>query len=281
MNYIKINSKIKKIKINDIIKNKVQNTLKEKNNNYKSKIIKSKNNDKSSKNNLFEYLFDKNNNKTMTLFPVGIQTKRTKLIHKIESVHTNPIKRNLINFGKFNEKNNNKTLSQEKKPTNVPQLINFNRYFKIKNGRIMKTNKPYNNVTFYNDNKINKIKATIKKSEIIKSIKICILVNKNNNFIKKRNTNNKQKDKKSKMKNISIINNYHTIEKYPILTKNNTINNLIYNQKKDIKVNKSKNRNINKYHSRKIKLINIFNLDKSINKNISKLNNNKSNKTSI
>ena len=79
------------------------------------------------------------------------------------------------------------------------------------------------------------------------------------------------------MKNISIINNYHTIEKYPILTKNNTINNLIYNQKKDIKVNKSKNR----YHSRKIKLINIFNLDKSINKNISKLNNNTSNKTSI
>ena len=215
----------------------------------------------------------------MTLFPVGIQTKRTKLIHKIESVHTNPRKRNLINFGEFNDKNNNKTLSKEKKPINIPQLINFNQYFKIKNDRIRKTNKPYNNITFYNDNKINKITATNKKSEIIKSVKNCILVNKNNNFIKKRNTN--QIDKKSKMKSISIINNYYTMEKFPILTKNNTINNLKYNQKKDIKVNKSKNRYINKYHSKKIKLTNIFNLNKSINKNISKLNNNKSNKASI
>ena len=62
-----------------------------------------------------------------------------------------------------------------------------------------------------------------------------------NNFIKKRNTN--QIDKKSKMKSISIINNYYTMEKLPILTKNNTINNLKYNQKNDIKVNKSKKRN--------------------------------------
>ena len=81
-----------------MIKNKVKNKLKEKNNNYINKIIKSKNSDKSSKNNLFEYLFDKYNNKTITLFPVGIQTKRTKLIHKIESVHANPRKRNLIKY---------------------------------------------------------------------------------------------------------------------------------------------------------------------------------------
>ena len=83
------------------------------------------------------------------------------------------------------------------------------------------------------------------------------------------------------MKNITIINNYYTIEKFPIITKNETINNLIYNQNKDIKANKSKNRYINKYLSKMIKLTNIFNLDKSINKNIFKLKNNKSNKTSI
>ena len=73
-----------------------------------------------------------------------------------------------------------------------------------------------------------------------------------------------------------IFNNYFTIEKFPILTKNKTINNLIYNQNKDIKANKSKNRYINKWHSKMIKLANNFNLDKSIIKN-----NNKSNKTSI
>ena len=65
----------------------------------------------------------------MTLFPVGIHTKRTKLIHKIES-YTNQRKKNLINFGEFNDKN--KTLSKEKKPINVPQLINLYRYFKLK-----------------------------------------------------------------------------------------------------------------------------------------------------
>ena len=93
MNYIKIHSKIKKIKINDLIKNKVKNKLKEKSNNYINKIIKSKNNDKSSKNNPFEYLF----NKTMTLFPVGIHTKRSKFINKIES-YTNQRKKK---FNKF------------------------------------------------------------------------------------------------------------------------------------------------------------------------------------
>ena len=213
----------------------------------------------------------------MTLFPVGIHTKRTKLIHKIES-YTNQRKKNLINFGEFNNKN--KTLSKEKKPTNVPQLINFNRYFNLKNAQIRKTNKPYNNITFYNDNKVNKIAPTNKKSEIIKGKNI-ILLNKNNIFIKKCNANSKHKDKKAKMKNITIINNYYTIEKFPILTKNKNINNLIYNQNKDIKANKSKNSYINKCHSKMIKLANIFNLDKSINKNIFKLNNNKSNKTSI
>ena len=138
----------------------------------------------------------------------------------------------------------------------------------------------YNNITFYNDNKVNKIAPTNKKSEIIKGKNI-ILLNKNNIFIKKCNANSKHKDKKAKMKNITIINNYYTIEKFPILTKNKNINNLIYNQNKDIKANKSKNSYINKCHSKMIKLANIFNLDKSINKNIFKLNNNKSNKTSI
>ena len=93
--------------------------------------------------------------------------------------------------------------------------------------------------------------------------------------------NNKQKDKKSKTKNITIINNYYTKKIYPILKKNKSINNLIYNQNKYIKTYKSKNRYINKYHTKMIKLTNIFNLDKSINKIIFKLNNNKSNKTSI
>ena len=283
MNYIKIHSKIKKIKINDIIKNKVQNTLREKNNNYINKIIKSKNNDKSSKNNPFEYLFDKNNNKMMELFPVGIQTKRTKLFHKIESVHTNPRKRNLINFGELNSKNKNKTLSIEKKPSNVSQLINVNRYFqkKLKDVRIRKENIPYYNKTFYKYIQVNKNTPTNKKSEIIKFIKNYTQANKNNNFIKKYMANNKQKDKKSKTKNITIINNYYTKKIYPILKKNKSINNLIYNQNKYIKTYKSKNRYINKYHTKMIKLTNIFNLDKSINKNIFKLNNNKSNKTSI
>ena len=144
----------------------------------------------------------------------------------------------------------------------------------------MKTNKPYNNITFYNDNKVNKIAPTNKKSEIIKGKNI-ILLNKNNIFIKKCNANSKHKDKKAKMKNITIINNYYTIEKYPILTKNKNINNLVYNQNKDIKENKSKNSYISKCHSKMIKLPNIFNLDKSINKNIFNINNNKSNKTSI
>ena len=40
----------------------------------------------------------------------------------------------------------------------------------------MKTNKQYNNITFYNDNKVNKITATNKKSEIIKFGKNCILI---------------------------------------------------------------------------------------------------------
>jgi len=146
MNYIKIHSKIKKIKINDMIKNKVNNKLKEQNNNYNNNIIKSKNNDKSSKNNHLKYIFNKNNNKKMTLFPVGIQTKRTKLIYKIES-YTNRRKKNLINFGKFTDNNKNKTLSKEKKPTNVPQLINLNRYFKLKNAQIRKANMTYNNIT--------------------------------------------------------------------------------------------------------------------------------------
>ena len=83
------------------------------------------------------------------------------------------------------------------------------------------------------------------------------------------------------MKNITIINNYYTIEKFPILTKNQTINNLIFHPNKDIKANKSKNSYINKCHSKMIKLANIFNLDKSINKNIFKLKNNKSNKTNL
>ena len=76
----------------------------------------------------------------MTLFPVGIQTKGTKLIHKIESYHTNQRKKNLINFVEYTDNNKNKTLSKEKKPTNVPQLINFYRYFKLKNSRNRKTN---------------------------------------------------------------------------------------------------------------------------------------------
>ena len=172
-------------------------------------------------------------------------------------------------------------MSKEKKPTNIPQLLNVNRYFKLKNAKIRKTNIPYNNIAFYNDNKVNKIAPTNKKNEIIKFGKNIILVNKNNNFIKKINANSKHKDKKAKMKNITIINNYYTIEKYPILTKNKNINNLAYNQNKDIKVNKSKNSYINKCHSKMIKLDNIFNLDKSINKNIFKLKNNKSNKTCI
>ena len=83
------------------------------------------------------------------------------------------------------------------------------------------------------------------------------------------------------MKNITFINNYNTIEKFPILTKNQTINNLIFHPNKDIKANKSKKRCINKCHSKMIKLTNILNLDKSINKTMFKLNNNKSNKTSI
>ena len=280
MNYIKIHSKIKKIKINDMIKNKVKNKLKEKNNNYINKIIKSRNNDKSSKNNPLEYLFDKYN-KSMTLFPVGIQTKGTKLIHKIESYHTNQRKKNLINFVEYTDNNKNKTLSKEKKPTNVPQLINFYRYFKLKNSRNRKTNKPYNNRTFYNDNKINKITSTNKKSKIIKLGKNIIVVKKNNNLIKKYNANNKQKDKKAKMKNITIINNYYTIEKFPILMKNKTINNLIYTQNKDIKVNKSKNRYINKCHSKRIKLSTIFNSYEFINKNIFKTIDNKNNKTNL
>ena len=155
INYIKIH--------NGVVKNKVRNTLKEKNNNYINKIIKSKNNDISSKNNTFEYSFNKNNNKMMTLFPVEIRKKRTKLIHKIESVHTTPKKRNFINFGEFNDKDKNKTLSKEKKPIKVQQLINVKRYFKLKNDQIRKTNMPYNNITFYNDNKVNKITSTQKK----------------------------------------------------------------------------------------------------------------------
>ena len=172
-------------------------------------------------------------------------------------------------------------MSKEKKPIKVQQLINVKRYFKLKNDQIRKTNIPYNNITFYNDIKVNKITPTNKNSEIKKFSKNYFLVNKTYNFIKKYNANNKQKYKKSKMKNIAIINSYNTIEKFPILTKNKTINNLIYNQNKDIKENKSKNRYINKCHSKMIKLANTFNLDKSINKNIFKLNNNKSNKTSI
>ena len=74
------------------------------------------------------------------------------------------------------------------------------------------------------------------------------------------------------MENITIINNYYTIKKFPMLTKNKNINNLSYNQNKDIKANNSKNSYINKCHSKMIKLANIFNLDKSINKNIFKLN---------
>jgi len=280
MNYIKIHSKIKKIKINDMIKYKVKNTLKDQNNNYINNIIKSKNYDKSSKNNHLKYSFNKNNNKKMTLFPVGIHTKRSKLIHKIES-YTNRRKKNSINFGEFSDKNKNQTLSKEKKPTNIPQLLNVNRYFNLKNAKIRKTNIPYNNITFYNNNKVNKIAPTNKKNEIIKFGKNIILVNKNNNFIKKFNANSKHKDKKAKMKNITIINNYYTIEKYPILTKNKNINNLAYNQNKDIKANKSKKSYINKCHSKMIKLADIFNLDKSINKNIFNINNNKSNKTNI
>ena len=118
---------------------------------------------------------------------------------------------------------------------------------------------PYNNITFYNDIKVNKITPTNKNSEIKKFSKNYFLVNKTYNFIKKYNANNKQKYKKSKMKNIAIINSYNTIEKFPILTKNKTINNLIYNLNKNIKENKSKNRYINKCHSKMIKLANTFN----------------------
>jgi len=219
----------------------------------------------------------------MTLIPVGIRTKRAKLIHKIDSVHTNLRKRNLMNFGEFNDKNKNKTLSKEKKQTNVSQLLNVNHIFqkKLKSDRIGKTNKNYNNITFYNHIKVNKIIPTNKKSKIIKFSKNYVLVKKNNNFIKKYNANDKQKDKKSKMKNITFINNYNTIEKFPILTKNKTINNLIFHPNKDIKANKSKKRCINECRSKMIKLTNILNLDKSINKTMFKLNNNKSNKTSI
>ena len=59
-----------------------------------------------------------------------------------------------------------------------------------------------------------------------------------------------------------------------------TINNLINNQNKDIKVIKSKNRYINNNHLKNIRLTKYFNLDKSINKNIFKSNNNKINKKS-
>ena len=83
------------------------------------------------------------------------------------------------------------------------------------------------------------------------------------------------------MKNITIINNYYTIEKFPILMKNKTINNLIYTQNKDIKVNKSKNRYINKCHSKSIKLSTIFNSYEFINKNLFKTIGNKNNKTNL
>ena len=52
---------------------------------------------------------------------------------------------------------------------------------------------------------------------------------------KKYNANKKQKDKKAKMENITIINNYYTIKKFPMLTKNKNINNLAYNQNKNNK----------------------------------------------
>ena len=175
--------------------------------------------------------------------------------------------------------NNNKILNKETNQINTPKSKNLKGDFqkKLNNNCIKKTYNSYNNIHFYNDNKVNKIISTNKKSENIKKYKNINIINKSNNFINK--YNDKQKDKKSITKNLIIINNYHINDKSIRLIKNTTINNLINNQNKDIKVIKSKIRYINKNHSKIIRTKN-FNLDKSINKNIFKLNNNKINKKS-
>ena len=184
---------------------------------------------------------------------------------------------------KFFYINNNKTLDKGTIPINSPKLKNFKGDFqkKLKNNCINKTYNSYNNIHFYNDNKANKIKSTNKKSEIIESYKNINIIKKNNNFINKYNNNDKQKDQKAITKNLAIINNYHINDKPLKLIKNITINNLINNQNRDIKVIKSKIRYINNNHSKFIRLTKNFNLDKSINKNIFKLNNNKINKKGI
>ena len=179
--------------------------------------------------------------------------------------------------------NNNKTLNKETNPINYPKLKklkNFKVEFqkKLKNNCIKKIYNSYKNIHFYNDNKVNKIISTNKNSEIIKLYKNVNIVNKNNNFINKYNNNDKQKDI---TKNLIIINNYHINDKSLKLIKNKTINNLINNKYKDIKVIKSKIRYINNNHLKNIRLTKNVNLDKSINKNIFKLNDNKINKKSI
>ena len=67
----------------------------------------------------------------------------------------------------------NKTLNKETNPINVQ---------KLKNNCIKKTNN--SNITFYNDNKVNKIISTNKKNEINKLAKNNNIINKNNNLKK-------------------------------------------------------------------------------------------------
>jgi hypothetical protein len=218
----------------------------------------------------------------MTIIPTGAQKERRRFIYKIKCDQTKAIrtlrKNNLIKNLKLLH-TNNITLNKETNPINTPKPKNFKGDFqkKLKNNCIMKTYNSYKNIYFYNDNKINKIISTNKKSEIIKLYKNINRINKNNNFINK--YNDKQKYKKS-INNLTIINNYHINDKSLKLINNITINNLINNQNKEIKVIKSKIRYINNNHSKNIGLTKNFNLDKSINKNIFKLNNNKINKKS-
>ena len=220
---------IKKIQINAIIKNK----LKKNNNNYINKINKSK--DKSINNNPFECLLEKN--KTMRMIPVGIQKKRRRFIYKIKSDQTKPIKTLRKNNLKLFYINNNKSLNKETNPIYTPKLKNLKGDFqkKLNYNCIMKTYNSYNNIYFYNDNKVNKIISTNKKSEIKKLYKNNNRINKNNNFINKYNNNDKQKDI---TKNLIIINNYYINDKSRKLIKYKTINNLINNQNKKLKLNK-------------------------------------------
>ena len=144
----------------------------------------------------------------MTIIPTGAQKERRKFIYKIKCDQTKAIrtlrKNNLIKNLKLLH-TNNITLNKETNPINTPKPKNFKGDFqkKLKNNCIMKTYNSYKNIYFYNDNKINKIISTNKKSEIIKLYKNINRINKNNNFINK--YNDKQKDKKAITKNLIII----------------------------------------------------------------------------